>query len=123
MKLLYIVDIKIPTPKAHGIHVAKMCEAFGKQGVETVLVVPKITSSLTEDPFHFYSLKPTFTIRRVPCINIERYTSSLGYWLRSLSFPFVALALFLFTSRADVHVHTRDSTVALLFRLFGFRVS
>lgn len=40
MKLLYIANLRMPTPKAYGIQIAKNCEAFARAGLEVELVVP-----------------------------------------------------------------------------------
>ena len=36
MKLIYIVNARIPTEKAHGVQIMKMCEAFAAAGIEVV---------------------------------------------------------------------------------------
>ena len=39
--LFYIANVRMPTEKAHGIQVAKMCEAFASFGAAVTLVLPK----------------------------------------------------------------------------------
>ena len=41
MKLYFIANARMPTDKAHGIHIAKMCEAFIESGIELTLIVPR----------------------------------------------------------------------------------
>ncbi|MDY7041984.1 MAG: hypothetical protein SVX38_14095, partial [Chloroflexota bacterium] len=38
--LLYIANARLPTEKAHGVQIMKMCEAFAQGGAEVKLVVP-----------------------------------------------------------------------------------
>ena len=40
MKILYIANIRLPTEKAHGIQIMKMCEAFADIGHKVELIVP-----------------------------------------------------------------------------------
>src|SRR3989338_4247374 len=41
MKLYFVANARMPTDKAHGIHIAKMCEAFAEAGADVTLVVPR----------------------------------------------------------------------------------
>ena len=40
MGLIYFSNAHIPTEKAHGIQIMKMCEAFAKQGIELKVIYP-----------------------------------------------------------------------------------
>lgn len=40
MKIYYIANARMPTEKAHGIQIAKMCEAFIEAGTDVTLVMP-----------------------------------------------------------------------------------
>ncbi len=40
MKYYYVANARMPNEKAHGIQIAKMCEAFIQEGVDLELVVP-----------------------------------------------------------------------------------
>ena len=54
-KLIYIANARIPTEKAHGIQIMKMCEAFAGLGVDVEIIVPKrsVKALINEDPFVF----------------------------------------------------------------------
>ena len=54
MKLYYIANARIPTEKAHGVQIMKMCEAFVDAGHEVKLIVPKRKNPIQEDPFAYY---------------------------------------------------------------------
>lgn len=47
MKLLYFANARIPTEKAHGIQIIKMCEAFQRQGMYVKLFAPTRVQSET----------------------------------------------------------------------------
>ena len=68
MKLIYIVNARIPTQRAHGMQVMKMCEAFQKQGFAVELVVPaRWKNEITVDPFEYYQIAHKFHIRKLFC--------------------------------------------------------
>lgn len=85
-KIYYIANARMPTEKAHGIQLAKMCEAFVEQGVDLELVVPKrktAAGSLKD----FYGLRVDITVKKLPVL--DWYTSGrVGFFLGSLSFAF-----------------------------------
>ncbi|TSA45578.1 glycosyltransferase [bacterium] len=66
-KILYIANVRIPTEKAHGIQIMKMCEAFGNQNYETELLAPTRHNPkmFGVDPFQYYEVKKNFQIRHL----------------------------------------------------------
>ena len=70
---MYIANIRLPTEKAHGIQIMKMCEAFACAGAEVMLVVPtrKNPGLAAVDPFDYYRTEKKFAIRFVKCPDPE----------------------------------------------------
>jgi len=66
MKIYYIANARIPTEKAHGIQIAKMCEALIKAGAELVLVVPRRVSDGSIK--YFYNLSIDVPVIKLPII-------------------------------------------------------
>ena len=95
MKIYYVANARMPSEKAHGIQIAKMCEAFIEEGIDLMLVVPRrgVTGSLKD----FYHLRVDVPITRIPAINLYNY-GRLGYFVSSLSFMFTSL-VFLWRKR------------------------
>ena len=87
-KLVYIANARIPTEKAHGLQVMKMCEAFADTGLEVELIVPRRVNVIQKNPFDFYGVKRAFKIRRLWCLDFLRLPVFKGFsfWLESLSF-------------------------------------
>ena len=48
MKIKYITNARIPTEKAHGYQICKMCEEFGRVGVEVELIEKKNIFAIDE---------------------------------------------------------------------------
>jgi len=90
MKLYYVANTRMPNEWAHGIQIAKMCEAFVREGIEVTLVVPRragIKASLKE----FYGLSVPIEIVRLPVF--DRYRSgSFWYRVSSISFMLASVA-------------------------------
>lgn len=62
-KLLYIANLRLPTEKAYGIQIAKMCEAFASEDVEVILIYPFRKTPITDDFNIYYSVKNNFKIK------------------------------------------------------------
>lgn len=106
MKLLYIVNARIPTEKAHGIAVMKMCEAFAKQGLEVELVVPRRFNEIKEDPFTYYGVEKNFSIKKLFVIDLMHWLGKVGFLIEALVFAEMAFWYGLF-SKADI-IYGRD---------------
>lgn len=64
MKLLYISNQRIPTEKAYGLQIAKMCEAFADLGHEVTLLVSTRRNPIQEDIFDYYNVRRNFKLKR-----------------------------------------------------------
>jgi glycosyltransferase involved in cell wall biosynthesis len=84
MKMYYIANARMPTEKAHGIQIAKMCEAFIEAGVELILIVPNRTTDL-RSLRDYYNLRVDVPLVRIP--TLDWYGGGhVGYFLSSASF-------------------------------------
>ncbi|MFA6315447.1 MAG: glycosyltransferase family 4 protein [Candidatus Paceibacterota bacterium] len=84
MKLYYIANARMPTEKAHGIQVAKMCEAFVEERIDLTLVVPRRVTE-PQSIEEYYGLRVPIKLVKLPVL--DWYTGGrLGYFLSSFSF-------------------------------------
>src|SRR6478752_6165646 len=67
-RILVLVDLRIPSKKAHSLHIVKMCEAFAATGAAVELVY----SHRRQDPrlagvsiYDYYKVPETFTVREI----------------------------------------------------------
>jgi glycosyltransferase involved in cell wall biosynthesis len=72
MKLLYIANLRMPTPKAYGIQIAKNCEAFARAGLEVELVVPS-RPTLNQDFYDYYGVDRNFVFKVLPAPNFHLF--------------------------------------------------
>ena len=112
MKLIYIDNARIPTEKAHGIHIMKMCEAFGKAKINgelvcVELVVPKRLNGIKKDPFAYYEVEKVFKITKIPCVDLTFiWLNMFTFWLQEISF-LVATKVYLVFKKFDF-LYTRE---------------
>jgi glycosyltransferase involved in cell wall biosynthesis len=121
MKLFYIANIRIPTEKAHGVAIARSCEAFGHAGVETTLVVPRRRTPIEKTVFEAYGVKSVFTVKFLPTLDLlSEKAGPFVFWLQTVTFQLFLLAFLLFQDRKTV-LYTRDAGFIPL-RYLGFKV-
>ena len=120
-RLLYIANARLPTEKAHGYQIVKMCEAFAQNGVRVLLLHP---FRYQYDPrlkgqniFDYYGAPPVFEVRTLPNFDIillERFfpkgAFTLVFFTCALLWGLYA-ALMARKEKADLY-YTRSSEIA-----------
>lgn len=124
MKIIYIANSRFPTEKAHGLQIAKTCEAFVRQNVDIELFIPWRFNYITEDAFHFYNIKHRFPIRRIFSIDLLWLPlfSSVFFLIQIFSFAFSIFFIFLFKGNKDTIIYGRDEIVLAFLCVIGLRV-
>ncbi len=122
MKLLYVANIRLPTEKAHGIAIMKMCEALTRAGIDVQLVVARRFTSFAGTPHEAYGIRDLFKIVRLPVIDLfgVGLRGRLPFLVECLTF-YTSLFFWLLLQPRERIIYTRNRT-ALLCALFGFRV-
>ncbi len=104
MHIKYITNVRIPTARAHGYAIMKMCSEFAKAGVETELYVPERgNNDNKKDPFDHYKIERNFEIKRIPSFDLLGRTLKFGrifYWIDIVSF--------LLTSKLKMNLESKD---------------
>jgi glycosyltransferase involved in cell wall biosynthesis len=98
-KLIYIINARIPTEKAHGLQIMKMCEAFASGGADMELIIPKRINSIKQDPFEYYGVKRVFNIRKIFCVDLFRLKfvpEAISFYVQAFSFSKIAVLYALF---------------------------
>src|SRR3990167_9206683 len=74
MKMIYVGNIRLPTEKAHGYQIMKMCEAFASCGADVELWHParlQANKGLRgTDAFAQYGVRRSFTLRKIRNIDV-----------------------------------------------------
>ncbi len=120
-KLIYIANARIPTEKAHGIQIMKMCEAFSDQGINVELILPRRLNKIKKNPFDYYEVKKTFKITKLPTLDfIALGLGQFGFFAETLLFLIVARIYLLFKNY-DI-LYAREEWAGLLFKDFCMEV-
>lgn len=120
-KLFYIVNAKIPTDKANGYQISKMCEEFSKAGLEVELLVPTRESRFQGDPFEFYNISKNFKFNKIKSFDFVKYHKYLGkysFWLQSIAYFFKLLFRKI---DKDAIIYSRNPEIVWLFGLRGYK--
>ncbi|MGH7770920.1 MAG: glycosyltransferase family 4 protein [Candidatus Binatia bacterium] len=73
-RLVYLANARLPTEKAHGYQIVKMCEAFAQNGAKVLLLYPsryQYDRSLTgKSMFDYYGVPPVFEAHKLLNLDI-----------------------------------------------------
>lgn len=102
--LIYIANARIPTEKAHGIAIMKLCEAFAQQGASVALLAANRQNTIQDDPFSYYDIAQKFPIERLPVLDAIRFRllGPVGFWIETVSFT-ISLIMRLRCLRETAH--------------------
>jgi glycosyltransferase involved in cell wall biosynthesis len=119
MKLLYIANSRIPTTKANGFQVMKMCEAFSCAGADVELWIPRRLNPIKDLPFRYYDMREVFDIKKLPVLDLIPLSKVLGpiaNLAESVSFAFFVLFRL---SKTDLDlIYSRDQFVLWFLSFF-----
>lgn len=126
MRLYYIANARMPSEKAHGIQLAKMCEAMIERGVDLTLVLPRYRVRHKDQTMRVaYGLRVDIPLTQLPTANFASRTG-LGFNVHATTF---AISSFLFVlmkrlrgERAIVYALDMDQFSFFLLPLSGLPV-
>lgn len=113
MKIYYVANSRMPTIKAYGLQIVKMCEAFTKIGFDCELIVPKrhrYPNTGEGNILEYYNVKTPFRVTELKSpdlINIDlgSFLNKMLFWIQQY---FFALALKKYLRGKDGIIYSRD---------------
>ena len=117
MKLIYIANTRFPTERAHGIQIAKMCEAFAKEGTEVEILVSR---EIITDPFAYYKIEKSFSVKKLFSIDLVRF-GRIGFWIQSFIFT-ISVVVYALKRNDRVVYYSRDELPLLALEKLGKKV-
>ena len=96
-KILYLANHRLPTEKAYGIQISKMCEAFTDLGHKVVLIAPYRISKVKDDFFRYYNVKDSFQFKKIFSPDfylpgkLDRIAFQIKYFISAAVLSFYAL--------------------------------
>lgn len=129
VRICYVTTTRLPSEKANGIQITRMCEAFACAGADVILWHPARRqpqpSLETADPFDFYGVRRNFKIAAKPFPDVFRLDLYLSARLFA-AVVFVARAVWAVGVAVALRLHhrgtvcyTRDELVCIGSLLLG----
>jgi glycosyltransferase involved in cell wall biosynthesis len=114
--MIYILNSRMPTEKAHGNQVATMCNEFAKLGIAVELWAPMRENPIKTDLYTYYNVPHSFEFRRIRTRGcaLRRFFPKLAFYVDGFWF---LVALFGIRVPRDTIVYTRKPEVAWLMAL------
>lgn len=120
MRIIYIANSRIPTGKAHGFQIMKMCEAFVNAGAEIELWIPKRFNMIKDNPFGYYNIRETFEIKKISVIDpipLSKFLGNVANFIESLSFAI--FSYFKLPTNGDYLIYSRDQFILWILSFFS----
>jgi glycosyltransferase involved in cell wall biosynthesis len=121
MKLCYVANARIPSDKAHGIQIAKMCEAFARTGAEVTVLLPRRRNAAGSDLFSAYAVERNFTVHYLTTVELPLWIPG-AFKFQTLVFAFTVSRFFKEKPNFDV-VYTRGEMVLFLQKIVSNEVA
>lgn len=115
------MNVRMPTEKAHGYQIAKMCEALASEGAEVSLIIPTRKNDIHDDIFSYYGVRSNFSVKYIHTFDVLAFFrgSRIGFYLQAISF---ILAFRRETISCDSIIVTRNPEIAWWYGRKGYRV-
>jgi len=98
--LFFIYHGRYPSEKAASLFAAKAAEAFGDEGENVVLLVPKLLRA-ADNSFEYYNIRPKFAVIYLPTIDLFRtyVPRSMAFYVSYLCFTLASFGYLLAKAR------------------------
>ncbi|MDO8558243.1 MAG: glycosyltransferase [bacterium] len=123
-KIYYIANLRLPTEKAHGVQIMRMCSAFAHAGNDVTLITPfrfRVGDlGHVKNIFTYYGVEKNFKILRLPSFDLFPLTHFFPFFDRAAfviqygSFLLSVICYLLSMRRQKAVIYTRDSRIARL---------
>ena len=123
MKILYLSNSRLPTEKAYGIQIVKMCEAFAASGAEVLLLYPyRLSPHIKEGLFEYFSVKKEFKAKQLntPDFYFPGSMDRVAFFIKSF-ISAVALVAYALFSDFDI-IYSRDELPIFLLSFFTKKI-
>ena len=119
MNILYIANLRLPTEKAYGLQIVKMCEAFANLDLHTTLLVPSRNNQIKKSIFEYYNVKGNFTFKKAwsPDFYWPGILDKVAVTIKSF-ISAIVLAVCALNDKADIF-YSRDEGVIFTLSFFA----
>jgi len=118
MKLAYILNQRLPTEKAYGIQIAKMCEVFGDLKLDVVLIAPYRISRIKNNLFEYYGVRSNFKFKKIfsPDFYLPGKLNWAAFQIKNF-ISAVILTIYVLVQKPDI-IYSRDELPLYLLSFF-----
>lgn len=115
-KIFIIFHGRFPSEKAASLFAAKSAESFGREGIETTLVVPRRISRIRRNPYEYYNLENNFKVVYLPTIDLFNIPllRAVAFGVSFLIFSIFTFLFLLLKARRDDFIYSNESLVIFL---------
>ncbi len=119
-KIIYVADTRLPTERAHGLALMKLCGALVEAGAEVEVIAPKLWTRSAKDPFLYYRVATRFPIHYLWSLDLLplRIFRRVLYLIQVLSFSLVSLMYCARRYRSESVVYVSHDYIPLYFLSF-----
>jgi glycosyltransferase involved in cell wall biosynthesis len=114
MNIVYIASVRVPNEKASGLAIMRQCEAFAALNENVTLLRPHRTNHISEAPFPYYGMKPSFEIKTMNSIDFIQSLGLFGFAIARLSQMIASFVYVIQNSKSIDVVYARDPWMLLL---------
>jgi glycosyltransferase involved in cell wall biosynthesis len=104
-RIIHIANSRIPTEKAHGLQMMKLCETFALEGNDVTMLAPSRKNKIKTDPYKFYNVSKNFKVVYIKCPDLVDWGPT-GFMLTTWIFGLLAVIEVL--KRKTDWVYSRD---------------
>ena len=112
--------MRLPSDRAHAWQIMRMCHAFSQNDLMVTLFVPNRKSDSDEDPFTYYNLPQSFTITKIPVLDlfpVSWMPRKIAYWVNTFTFNLGLLLKLGYLKKGSVY--SRDPVSAFILGRFN----
>lgn len=108
LEILYLANHRLPTEKAYGIQISKMCEAFADLGAKVLLVAPYRISKVKDNFFKYYNIKENFKFKKIfsPDFYLPGKLDQIAFYIKNFISALI-LVFYALNHRAYI-IYSRD---------------
>ncbi|MFH1769718.1 MAG: glycosyltransferase family 4 protein [Parcubacteria group bacterium] len=123
MRLTYIFNGRLPTEKAHGLQIVKSCEAFAREGIDTMLLVAHRHNLIKEDLFSYYDIERVFDVKNAWGLSLKFLGGNrIGYFIQAFTSDVGILWKILFSVKKNGNIfYARDYPALTLLSFLPYK--
>ncbi len=89
MRIAYCVNLRLPSERAYGHHVARFCDALFRSGQDVTIYAPERQNPIAQDFWSYHQVDRRVQLRFIPAFDHVAFRwipGALGLWLHNRSF-------------------------------------